>query len=475
MRGRRADGAAPASLDHTNREDRIIMADKTIVALYDDYSDAQQAVRDLESAGFARDDISIVANDVDSQYSRAGASDADRTDADRVTGDGKLGSEGAGTGATIGTVIGGGAGLLAGIGLLAIPGVGPVVAAGPIVATITGAGVGAAAGGLLGGLVGMGVPEEHAQAYAEGVRRGGALVTVRLDDGRVDAATGMLERHRPTDVDERSAAWRQSGWSRFDEKADPYDAADIHRERGRFSGGDTLAAMTGAESSPPPVGAATVSGRGDTPSIAAGTSEATRGGAPGSTDLAAPMPTGDMAPTASAAPQTGADIAGTQAPGARTDTVSEGGIGATAPVGGVTPERGMGVSPGSDSGDSSVGLGDTRSLGADTGRAGLGDRESAGGGMPGNAGMTAHTTPAAVRGLGRVRSYPGGGQDYVTGIDRAAAGNKPYTSTESGAGGTGMEPGSGSGLGNAGGVAGDVDPASPAEGDPTKSRSDRMP
>src|SRR5690349_7137353 len=131
------------------------MADKTIVALYDDYSDAQQAVRDLETSGFARDDVSIVANDADGRYSRAGADDADRTDIDRAGGSGAHGSEGAGTGATIGTVIGGGAGLLAGLGMLAIPGVGPVVAAGPIIATITGAGVGAAAGGLLGGLVGM--------------------------------------------------------------------------------------------------------------------------------------------------------------------------------------------------------------------------------------------------------------------------------------------------------------------------------
>jgi hypothetical protein len=443
------------------------MADKTIVALYDDYSEAQQAVRDLESAGFTRDDISIVANDADSRYGGSATTGAE----DQATGDGGHGSEGAGTGATIGTVIGGGAGLLAGLGLLAIPGVGPVVAAGPIVATITGAGVGAAAGGLLGGLVGMGVPEEHAHAYAEGVRRGGALVTVRLDENRVDAATDILERHSPADVDERSTSWRQSGWNRFDEKAAPFDVADIHRERGRFSGAETLAAMTGAESAAPPVGAATVSGRGDTPAEAR-TTDIADATTRRTVDAATPMSTGDTGTLReSGTGVSAAETAGSTRPG----TVSEGGIGATAPVGGMTPERGMGVSPGSGSDIRGVSAGDTRSLGTDTSRAGFGDRESAGGGTPGNAGMTAHTTPAAVRGLGRVRSYPGGGQDYVAGIDRAAAGSKPYTSTESGASGTGMEPGSGSGLGDTGGTAGDVNPAGPVEGDKGKSRSDRMP
>ena len=45
-------------------------------------------------------------------------------------------------------------------------------------AALAGAGIGAAAGGLLGALTGMGIPEEEAHVYAEGVRRGGTLVTV---------------------------------------------------------------------------------------------------------------------------------------------------------------------------------------------------------------------------------------------------------------------------------------------------------
>jgi hypothetical protein len=67
---------------------------------------------------------------------------------------------------------------------MAIPGVGPVVAAGWLAATTLGAVTGAvacgAAGGLIGALTDSGVPEEHAHVYAEGVRRGGTLVTARL-------------------------------------------------------------------------------------------------------------------------------------------------------------------------------------------------------------------------------------------------------------------------------------------------------
>src|SRR5205085_5078419 len=133
-------------------------------------------------------DISIVANNADSWYS-------DKAPGKRIDRDGDGvddRAEGAGTGAGIGAGIGGAAGLLAGLGLLAIPGVGPVVAAGWLVATAagaaTGAVVGGAAGGLVGSLTGAGVPENDAHFYAEGVRRGGTLVTARVDDARASAA-----------------------------------------------------------------------------------------------------------------------------------------------------------------------------------------------------------------------------------------------------------------------------------------------
>ena len=188
---------------------------QTLVGLYEDFPTAQRIVRELEQAGIRHDDISLVANDKDSRYG---------TQSDRDGSGGGHAATGAGTGATVGTVIGGGAGLLAGLGALAIPGVGPVIAAGPLIATITGAGVGAASGGILGALAGLGVPEEDAHVYAEGVRRGGTLVTVKAPDDRVSQTEAIMEREA-VDIDERGRSYRDAGWTRFDHTAaEPYAA-----------------------------------------------------------------------------------------------------------------------------------------------------------------------------------------------------------------------------------------------------------
>jgi anti-sigma factor RsiW len=88
---------------------------------------------------------------------------------------------------------------------LAIPGIGPAIAAGPLAAAIVGASVGAAAGGLIGALTSIGVPEEDARRYSEGIRRGGMLVAVHTNDALADLASGVLERNGAQDIDERSA------------------------------------------------------------------------------------------------------------------------------------------------------------------------------------------------------------------------------------------------------------------------------
>lgn len=190
---------------------------KTLVALYDTMEAATETVRDLQANGVARDDISVVARN------------AAGTGTETVTDDAGEGSaSGAGAGAVGGTVLGGGLGLLVGLGALAIPGIGPVVAAGTLATvlgtTALGAGIGAAAGGLVGALVGSGVPEEDAHVYSEGVRRGGTLVTVSVADEMTDNAVAILERHEPVDVDVRGSQYRESGWQRFDESAEPHAA-----------------------------------------------------------------------------------------------------------------------------------------------------------------------------------------------------------------------------------------------------------
>jgi hypothetical protein len=126
--------------------------------------------------------------------------------------------------------VGGAVGLLAGFGLLAIPGIGPVVAAGWLVSTAAGAAAGGATGGLIGALTQAGVSEEDAHVYAEGVRRGGTLVTVRTPDGDRGRVEAILDRSA-VNIRDRGAAYRKSGWQRFDPDASPYTADQVRKER----------------------------------------------------------------------------------------------------------------------------------------------------------------------------------------------------------------------------------------------------
>ena len=193
----------------------------TISRLYDNYSDAQAAVTRLEAAGVPHSDISIVANNSDGWFDGKKDRDGDGVD-DRA--------EAAGTGAGVGAGIGGAAGLLAGLGLLAIPGLGPVVAAGWLAATAVGAAAGAATGGLVGALTQAGVSDDDAPLYAEGVRRGGSLVTAKVadvDKARLDAKLNTSS----VNLQDRSAAWQKSGWTGYDPASQPYGADEVRKER----------------------------------------------------------------------------------------------------------------------------------------------------------------------------------------------------------------------------------------------------
>ena len=126
--------------------------------------------------------------------------------------------------------MGGVAGLLAGLGMMAIPGIGPVVAAGWLVSTFAGAAAGGLTGGVVGALTQAGVNKEDADTYAEGLRRGGAVVSARVPDADAVRLQGVMDRSA-VNVSERSAAYRQAGWKSFDPKSPPYTADQIRKER----------------------------------------------------------------------------------------------------------------------------------------------------------------------------------------------------------------------------------------------------
>jgi hypothetical protein len=180
---------------------------KTVVALFDNFADARAAVQDLVDDGFDRSYISLVAGDREGIYATELKQPVDKGSATA-------------TGAATGAVLGGIGGILVGLGALAIPGIGPVIAAGPLIAGLIGAGMGATVGGLVGALVDAGLPEEHAGYYAEGVRRGGTLVSVESSDAEVNRVIDILDRHDPVDINKRVSTWRQGGWTGFDPNAD---------------------------------------------------------------------------------------------------------------------------------------------------------------------------------------------------------------------------------------------------------------
>lgn len=61
-------------------------------------------------------------------------------------------------------------------------------------------------------LVGMGVLDEDASYYSEGVNRGGFLVTLSCDDDRADFAADILRQCGAMDIDRESRSWREEGW-----------------------------------------------------------------------------------------------------------------------------------------------------------------------------------------------------------------------------------------------------------------------
>ncbi len=181
----------------------------TITHAYEDSSVADRVVKDLEGAGFEKDQISVAG---------PGGEDANA----------------AATGAALGGVAGAGAGFLASVGLIAIPGIGPIVAAGVLATILAGAATGVVAGGVIGALVEYGISEKEAQVYAEIVRRGGTLVSVRVSGTDVHKAEAIMQMHGPIDVKARERAYRAEGWSIYDPSEPAFTKAESQRERERF-------------------------------------------------------------------------------------------------------------------------------------------------------------------------------------------------------------------------------------------------
>jgi hypothetical protein len=135
---------------------------ETIAGFFSTLAEGQRARAALLQAGFPKNQLSFLAGDTRGH---------ETPDIGPVL---KESESESGEDALKGAAIG----LAVGMVTLFLPGIGPVLAAGPLAAYIGGMAGGAAIGELIGVFKDHGASEEEARFYAEGVARGGALVTV---------------------------------------------------------------------------------------------------------------------------------------------------------------------------------------------------------------------------------------------------------------------------------------------------------
>lgn len=167
---------------------------KTLIGVFDERSDVEEAVDKLKANGLNVKDFSIVMKD--------------RDEAEDLSEDtGTSVSESAFAGATTGAAVGGLAGLLAGT---VIPGLGGFLIGGPLGAalglsgaaatTVSGAATGALAGGLIGAFMGLGLSREEAEHYESRVREGAILLIVPSPGDKVDFVNNVFNEYNATDI-----------------------------------------------------------------------------------------------------------------------------------------------------------------------------------------------------------------------------------------------------------------------------------
>lgn len=166
---------------------------KTVVGIFDSYSHAETAARQVKDRGLRTDDISIVAKHGEEN---SGEVNGRGTTATMGRG-GSATNDNISDGVVTGGILGGLAGLLIGAGSMVIPGLGIIAAAGPITGLISGA----VTGGIVGGLVDLGIPENRSRQYETDIKAGKVLFSMRTDEDKVDSVASILRDNGAKSVD----------------------------------------------------------------------------------------------------------------------------------------------------------------------------------------------------------------------------------------------------------------------------------
>jgi hypothetical protein len=189
------------------------MREKTIVALYDHYKDARAATTAAIQAGAAADRIAHLANDsngdhpslsINPAYARE-QFDEDSTKQSRFI---TLGEVGIGLGGLLG--------FLAYISPVEIPGVAALAANGAWVPVVVLAVVGGVIGVVIGLITGHDLSGKDSALYTEGLKNGGTLVTVVVDESIADKVSAAFKSQGPAKLEERPGNWSAEGWVSLD-------------------------------------------------------------------------------------------------------------------------------------------------------------------------------------------------------------------------------------------------------------------
>jgi uncharacterized protein (TIGR02271 family) len=129
---------------------------RTITAFFDSREDASEAVERLVSNGISRDRINLVAGSSSSQTASSSASSSSSSNQ----------------------------------------------------------------GGFWDSLKDLFMPDEDRYSYAEGLSRGGYLVTVRASDSEYDTALDILDDEGTVNMGEREESWRSEGWRGYEGRSD---------------------------------------------------------------------------------------------------------------------------------------------------------------------------------------------------------------------------------------------------------------
>jgi len=152
----------------------------SLVGVFTDRTQAQNALRALRRAGFREDQMGVIAHDIKVISAAPGEESWEE-------------------GAIAGGITGAGVGGLWALGIAAgiLPAIGPIIAGGILASVLASAGGGAVVGGLVGALLGLGFSSEEAEYYEKEFKSGRTLVTV-MPEGRADEAARIMEQHGGT-------------------------------------------------------------------------------------------------------------------------------------------------------------------------------------------------------------------------------------------------------------------------------------